>query len=125
MRILSHVDVRVRDRAKAHSFYDALFMALGVERYEGPTFTTYQSEEDGDWFGITEDAAATPSPTRISLYAPDRATVDRIARMLPGIGATNLEMDDGIYGPDYYAVFFDDPDGNALELAYVRPASAE
>jgi catechol 2,3-dioxygenase-like lactoylglutathione lyase family enzyme len=25
-------------------------------------------------------------------------------------------MDDGIYGTDYYAVFFEDPDGNLLEV---------
>jgi catechol 2,3-dioxygenase-like lactoylglutathione lyase family enzyme len=121
VRLLSHVDLRVRDRARAHRFYDALFAEFGVEREEAPLFTCYQHTPDGDWFGFTEERSAPPCRARIALHAPDRAFVDRIAAVLPGLGASGIEMDDGIYGPKYYAVFFDDPDGNALEVCYYGP----
>ena len=58
----------------------------------------------------------TPGSTRISLFAPDRATADRVAAILPQIGAQQIEWTCGEYGDDYYAVFFLDLDGNALEL---------
>ena len=40
--ILSHVDLRVRDRAKATEFYDALLNVLGAVKDVGKTFTTWQ-----------------------------------------------------------------------------------
>lgn len=31
-------------------------------------------------------------------------------------GTAEVEIDDGIYGDGYYGVFFEDPDGNRLEV---------
>ncbi|MBV9439075.1 MAG: VOC family protein, partial [Candidatus Eremiobacteraeota bacterium] len=42
MILLSHVDVRVRDRARAETFYDALLSPLGAVKAGGATFTTWQ-----------------------------------------------------------------------------------
>ena len=125
--ILSHIDLRVRDRAKATEFYDALLNVLGATQETGATFTTWQipppDAPDGweatEWFGITEDPAMTPGSTRIAFAAPSRGTVEAIATYLPAIGARNIEMHDGEYGPKYYAVFFEDPDGNKLEVCHV------
>ena len=125
--ILSHVDLRVRDRAKATEFYDALLNVLGATREAGTSFTTWQIPpadapddwEATEWFGITEDSAMVPGSARIAFDAPSRGTVDAIATYLPAIGARNIEMDDGIYGPTYYAVFFEDPDGNKLEVCHI------
>ncbi len=125
--ILSHVDLRVRDRNKAVEFYDALLNVLGATREDGKTFTTWQIPppdapddwEATEWFGITEDPAMTPGSARIAFDAPSRGTVDAIATYLPAIGATNIEWSEGIYGPAYYAVFFDDPDGNKLEVCHI------
>jgi predicted lactoylglutathione lyase len=50
------------------------------------------------------------------LRATSREIVDEIAALLPSVGALNVEMDDGIYGDDFYGVFFEDPDGNRLEV---------
>jgi catechol 2,3-dioxygenase-like lactoylglutathione lyase family enzyme len=133
MPVLSHVDVRVRDRARAEKFYDALFAILGGEKTAGKQFTTWSrtietgltdGRESYDWFGITEDKAMTPGSTRISFYAPDRATVDRVAAILPGIGATTIEWADGDYGAAYYAVFFLDADGNPLEVCCCEPGES-
>jgi catechol 2,3-dioxygenase-like lactoylglutathione lyase family enzyme len=122
--LLSHVDLRVRDRAKATEFYDAFLSLLGAVKDVGPTFTTWQipptdaSEEWSaeEWFGITEDREMVPSTTRIAFAAPSRGTVDAIATYLPAIGAREIEMPHEAYGPGYYACFFTDPDGNKLEI---------
>lgn len=125
--ILSHADLRVRDRVKATEFYDALLNVLGATQETGKTFTTWQIPppdapddwEATEWFGITEDPAMVPGSTRIAFAAPSRGTVEAIATYLPAIGARNIEMDDGVYGPTYYAVFFEDPDGNKLEVCHI------
>jgi catechol 2,3-dioxygenase-like lactoylglutathione lyase family enzyme len=125
--ILSHVDVRVRDRAKAIEFYDAILNLLGAVKDAGPNFTTWAIPppeapadwEPDQWFGLTEDPAMTPGPARIAFDAPSRGTVDAIRVYLPAIGARNIEMTEGEYGPNYYAVFFEDPDGNKLEVCHI------
>ncbi|HTD33707.1 MAG TPA: VOC family protein [Candidatus Elarobacter sp.] len=125
--LISHVDLRVRDRAKATEFYDAILNLLGATKDEGKNFTTWQIPpadappdwEADAWFGITEDAAMTPGSARIAFDAPSRGTVDAIATYLPAIGATNIEWTEGMYGPNYHAVFFEDPDGNKLEVCHI------
>lgn len=127
--LLSHVDMRVRDRAAARLFYDALMAPLGATRHDGQEFTTYQivpddkkSDEDyepDDWFGLTQDANMRPNANRIAFAASSRAVVDRVAEILPTIGAREIEGPDEDYGPGYYAIFFADPDGNQLEVCYI------
>ena len=125
--ILSHVDLRVRDRAKGVEFYDAFLNLLGAVNHAGPAFTAWAIPppdagtdwEPHEWFGITEDPAMTPGPTRVAFDAPSRGTVDAIRIYLPAIGAENIEMTAGEYGPNYYAVFFEDPDGNKLEVCHI------
>ena len=117
--LLSHVDVRVRNRAAAAEFYDGFLPLLGAVKEVGATFTTWQIPETDDWFGITEDPAMTPNPIRIAFLAPSRGTVDAIATYLPAIGAREIEMPHEAYGPDYYACFFSDPDGNRLEICHI------
>lgn len=125
--ILSHVDLRVRDYAKGIEFYDALLHVLGAIKDPGKRFTTWaipppdapDDWESTEWFGITEDRDMTPGAARIAFAAPTRGVVDAVLTFLPAIGATNIERDDGAYGPRYHAVFFDDPDGNRLEVCHI------
>ncbi len=151
MQLLSHIDLRVRNRERARDFYDALLAPLGATREDGPTFTTYQivpevdsgssafpltaggttpevagdSDSAEEWFGITEDPQMTASSLRVAFTAPSRAIVDEIAQLLPGIGAGSIEFSEGVYGPNYYAVFFHDPDGNALEVCCIGSDDAQ
>ena len=125
--ILSHVDLRVRDRKKATEFYDAILNVLGATKDEGKKFTTWQIPppdapagwEATEWFGITEDPDMTPGSARIAFDAPSRGTVDAIVVYLPAIGARNIEQTNDEYGPNYYACFFEDPDGNKLEVCHI------
>jgi catechol 2,3-dioxygenase-like lactoylglutathione lyase family enzyme len=124
MMLVSHIDLRVRNREKSAEFYDAFLNLLGATMDVGPTFTTWQIPppdappdwEATNWFGITEDPAMTPNPNRIAFLAPTRGTVDAIATYLPVIGAQAIEMPHEAYGPKYYACFFEDLDGNKLEI---------
>jgi catechol 2,3-dioxygenase-like lactoylglutathione lyase family enzyme len=124
MLLVSHIDLRVRNREKAAEFYDAFLNLLGATMDVGPTFTTWQIPprdappdwEATNWFGITEDPTMTPNPNRIAFLAPTRGTVDAIATYLPVIGAQAIEMPHEAYGPKYYACFFEDLDGNKLEI---------
>jgi catechol 2,3-dioxygenase-like lactoylglutathione lyase family enzyme len=123
-RLLSHVDLRVRDRTTANVFYGALFKELGATGINiGQNFTTifYDDGSGGDstteWFGFTSDRDMVPGSARIAIEAQSREAVDRVGAMLSSIGANAIEGPEDIYG--YYAVFFEDPDGNKLEVCYV------
>jgi catechol-2,3-dioxygenase len=128
-KILDHVDLRVRDRKAATVFYDAFLAQLGAVKREGVEYTTWRVPDDAaldasDNFGIVEDPQQVAGSVRIAFKAPSRDAVDAVAKVLGSIGARNVEMDDGIYGDDYYGVFFEDPDGNRLEVC-VNPVSSD
>ena len=126
--LLSHVDLRVRDRVQATAFYDAILNLLGAVKHEGSRFTTWAIPpadalpdwRPNEWFGITEDATMAPGPNRVAFLAPSRGTVDAIATYLPAIGARAIEDPHEAYGTTYYACFFEDPDGNKLEVLAER-----
>jgi catechol 2,3-dioxygenase-like lactoylglutathione lyase family enzyme len=118
--ILDHIDLRVRDRKAAAAFYDAFLGVLGAEKSETEAFTTWRlvgaGAESTDSFGIAEDPELVAGSVRIAFKARTREAVDAVVAILGRVGASNIEMDDGIYGDDVYAVFFEDPDGNRLEV---------
>lgn len=121
--IYSHVDIRVRDRARAIAFYDDLLAVLGLRR--GETEPEHEwisySRHDGteQWFAFTEDRAMRPGDCRIAFAAAEREVVDLVAGAARALEAPNIEGPEEAYGPDYYAVFFEDPDGNKLEVCCI------
>jgi len=122
--LISHADVRVRNRELATAFYDELLLPLGAKR-RGPDndddeWTSYYDSASGHhWFGFTVEPAFTPGPTRIAFNCPDRAMVDRLAARLPAIGARNIEPSEDPV--EYPALFFEDPGGTKLELVARKP----
>lgn len=120
--LLDHIDLRVRDRRAATPFYDSFLSVLGAVKSEGPDWTTWRipiprvPDAGSDNFGIVEDERLVAGSARIAFRAPSREAVDAVAEVLAAIGARNIEMDDGIYGEEFYGVFFEDPDGNRLEV---------
>jgi catechol 2,3-dioxygenase-like lactoylglutathione lyase family enzyme len=120
--VLSHVDLRVRDRIVAIAFYDTVLAALGHRKTESGDWVTYDpsAESDGPgestWFGFTVDPDMHPNGTRIAFFAESCEDVDRAAQAAADAGARNMEGPQYAYGPRYYAVFFEDPDGNKLEV---------
>jgi predicted lactoylglutathione lyase len=59
-----------------------------------------------------------PNENRIAFWASSTAEVNAIARLVGEIGARNIEGPDYDESPTYYAVFFEDPAGNRLEVCY-------
>jgi predicted lactoylglutathione lyase len=72
-----------------------------------------------EFFGVTESPGHVPNENRIAFWAASRAEVDQIAEVVSRAGGRNIEgpMD---YDPGYYAVFFEDPCGNRLEVCHRR-----
>jgi catechol 2,3-dioxygenase-like lactoylglutathione lyase family enzyme len=121
-RRYDHIDLRVKDLARARKFYSAILPALGftVERSDAEGGGFYAESATGplDFFGFIEDPAHQPNGTRIAFWADTRDEVDRFADLVKEAGGLNLEgpAECPEYTPGYYALFFEDPDGNKLEL---------
>jgi catechol 2,3-dioxygenase-like lactoylglutathione lyase family enzyme len=121
-RYLDHIDLRVKDLKRAHEFYAKLLPPLGFtcdrSDNEWGTFYAPGGDRAEAFFGFTEDRQHQANGTRISFWAESRAEVDRIAGLVREIGGKTLEgpeLCEG-YSPGYYAFFFEDPDGNKLEI---------
>ncbi|HEX5218468.1 MAG TPA: VOC family protein [Verrucomicrobiae bacterium] len=120
MRRFDHIDLRVPDLKKATPFYELLLPTLGFTckvSIEG--WLTFQTA-DGDiteFFGVTESANHVPNENRIAFWAESNERVDRVAEVARKAGAQNLEGPMP-YESGYYAVFFEDPCGNRLEVCH-------
>jgi predicted lactoylglutathione lyase len=119
-----HIDLRVNDLDKAWEFYSELLPAVGFETgrkgkiYSG--FDGHGKLPDRPWFGFTESKDHRANANRIAFWAESREEVDEIGRVLESAGARNISgpRDCPEYSPTYYAVFFEDPFGNCLEVCY-------
>ncbi len=125
-RLFDHIDLRVRDFERATRFYVPLLKALGFtvdQKIED--WVSYESPRQGaavtEFFGFTHDPNHTPNGTRIAFWAETREEVDRVAEVARKAGALNIEGPELYAEPGYYAVFFEDPDGNKLEVCYRQP----
>jgi catechol 2,3-dioxygenase-like lactoylglutathione lyase family enzyme len=121
-RRLDHIDLRVKDLDKAFEFYRKLLPELGFtcERSDDDwgTFYSIGHDQPSDFFGFTEDPHHQPNGTRIAFWADTREEVDHIAKLVRDIGGKNPEGPEicATYSPGYYAFFFEDPEGNKLEI---------
>ena len=111
----------MRSLSEARPFYEVLVPALGFTRdakIEG--WLQYEAAgTDGatEFFGVTESPAHVANESRVAFWADSTHEVDRLAAIAVQAGARNVE------GPayeeaHYYAVFFEDPSGNRLEICY-------
>jgi catechol 2,3-dioxygenase-like lactoylglutathione lyase family enzyme len=120
-RLFDHIDLRVPDLAHVTDFYRALLPALGFKRdLTIPEWLQYYAEGKGatEFFGVTESRTHVPNENRIAFWASSVTEVNDIARLLAKIGAKNIEGPGYEGSTDYYAVFFEDPAGNRLEVCH-------
>ena len=121
-RYFDHIDLRVKDLQRARKFYSQILPQLGFVRdrsdNEWGTFYAVGRDKPSEFFGFTEDPDHRPNGTRIAFWAETREEVDKIARIVRDAGGHNLEGPEVCpgYSPGYYAFFFEDPDGNKLEI---------
>ena len=129
-RCFDHIDLRVKNMEVAIKFYGQFLPQLGFvrERHEpsprleaGGDFHAFYSagtDKPSEFFAFDEDKNHQPNGTRIAFWANTRDEVDRIAELVRQAGGKNLEGPEICvdYSPGYYAFFFEDPDGNKLEI---------
>lgn len=124
--LLDHVDFRVSDFAKSRALYDALLPAMGYTKVneDAESAGYHQPGETGaePFFWLARDPKHKPNGTRVAFGARDRAEVNRLAEVARSAGATAFEAPAIIkeYGPRYYAAFFEDAEGNKLEICCRR-----
>lgn len=119
-RLFDHVDLRVRDLAVAGPFYHQLLPLLGFTVcVDIPKWIQFEAPgpEAAEFFGVTEDKEHRPNRSRIAFRADSVQRVDALAEHLRNLGAKNIDGP-GYESPTYYAVYFDDPSGNPLEIVY-------
>ncbi len=132
--MLHHVSVGVADVARAAKFYDAVLGALGYERTSQylPYAIAYGEGAMEFWIQLPYDQG-TPNPgngVHIGFSARTKDAVDKFHAAALENGGTD-EGEPGPrpdYGPDYYAAFVRDPDGNKIEAilhAAPKPARAK
>lgn len=127
MNRFQHVDLRVRDEKAARAFYGILMPALGFTEFGGVKFRVFSRPGTGPevpWFGFIEDPAHRPNANRIAFWAETPDEVDRLSEVVRvAIAAAGGRISSGPracpeYGETYYAVFFEDPSGNCLEICF-------
>jgi glyoxylase I family protein len=128
-RTLHHVDLTVSDLALAKRFYKPVMEFLGYRMTEGTEEDLGFASGDDDGTGIMLHPAHPQSRDRkhdryatglhhLAFRAASREEVDGLHLVLQQIGATILDPPAVYYPPNYYAVFFADPDGLKLELVF-------
>jgi catechol 2,3-dioxygenase-like lactoylglutathione lyase family enzyme len=127
-RLFDHIDLRVTNREAAQRFYAQILPAIGFRiDKSGKQWGLFEAEGNiaVDFFGFTEEANHQPNGNRIAFWAPSLAAVDEIAEVARKAGAKNIEGPELCveYSPGYYAVFFEDPDGNKLEICHRASAT--
>ena len=121
-RLFDHIDLRVRDLKEADAFYSALLPALGFpERSADETFVCFDADEPHPktpFIALIEDRAHQPNATRLAFWKDTREEVEALRPLLHRIGARHIEGPEFCpeYSPEYFAVFFEDPSGNRLEV---------
>jgi len=124
-RIFDHIDLRVANVEASRAFYDAFLTAVGFGEtaVDDSGLLIYCRRIDGriaEVVTLIEDAQHDPCKTRLAFGAASRDDVDRITKIAVAAGATAVEAPAACpeYSPTFYAAFFNDPDGNALEVVY-------
>ena len=127
-RLFDHIDLRVKNRESAQRFYAQILPAIGfrVDK-SGEQWGLFEAEGSVavDFFGFTEEADHKPNGNRIAFWAESREAVDKAAEVIREAGGRNIEGPELCveYSPGYYAVFFEDPDGNKLEVCHRASAT--
>jgi catechol 2,3-dioxygenase-like lactoylglutathione lyase family enzyme len=116
---MHHVDVHVASVAPARALLDAVMPLVGFDlRHADDESLSYwkNGRRPSIWF--SEDAEHGSGAMRLAFGVANAPEVDAAAAAAASNGARCIEGP-GIhpeYGDDYYAVFFEDADGNKFEI---------
>lgn len=125
--LLDHVDLRTGNLALVRPLYDALMIALGYTdlHVDEDSIGYHKQNETGEdgFIWLVEEGEHRSNSTRVAFGAANRKEVDRLSSIARDAGARAFEPAALIteYGPNYYASFFEDAEGNKLEICCRRP----
>jgi catechol 2,3-dioxygenase-like lactoylglutathione lyase family enzyme len=124
--MLHHVDVHVRDLAATSTLFESLAPLIGYRRRaEEPDFVGFETTDGGrPRIGFLLDPDCRAGSMRLAFSVDSNEQVDASAQVVRERAARAIEGP-GLnpeYGDGYYAVFFEDADGNKYEI--VAGASA-
>jgi hypothetical protein len=116
---MHHVDVHVSNLRRTRPLLDAIFQCVHYAiRSEDDTIVSYWKNGVRPSI-VFEEGGCVGGSTRLAFAVATRDEVDTAARVAASHGACNIE------GPaihpeygDYYAVFFEDEDGNLYEVVH-------
>ncbi|WP_210402792.1 VOC family protein [Thalassospira sp. MCCC 1A01428] len=123
MSIISHITLGTNDKGRSAKFYDAVLGAIGFSRLPKPAEKPLAYERDGQmptiYIYTPEDGrpATWGNGTHVAFIADTRAQVRLFHQQALKFGGTT-EGEPGLrphYGPNYYAAYVRDPDGNKLQ----------
>jgi glyoxylase I family protein len=127
---LDHLYLAVRDLARSVAFYDPVMRALGFRKGDraigGEPHVHYfnrvlQISLRPAGPGTPDHDSYAPGLHHLCLQVQDRAAVELAAETLQRLGVeTTQPAEYPEYSPDYYAIFFEDPDGLRLEIVNRR-----
>ena len=122
-RLLDHIDLRVANIAKVKPLYDALMHAYGLRAVrteeKSVVYLRLKDRKAHEAFVLNEESDHRPNGTRIAFGAESAADVDRIAaRIAPFAHAYEAPHACKEYTETYYAAFFEDAEGNKLEICF-------
>lgn len=132
-----HIQITVNDVKKAEGFYDQLFAVLGfdlqkkysgylehadmeVVEYIGDSFDFGICSPRKEWKNEKIDSRKPGSVQHIAFKAGSREVVDAIFAKIKALGVKILQDRPMEYkeriAPNYYALFFESPEGIRFEL---------
>jgi len=121
---LDHVDLTVNDLARSIPFYEKVLGALGFRRVPHATYVAWANAHLAIVLRPAERNAVFDRYQvglhHLALRVRSREEVGRFHGLLVREGITVLDppAEYPEYGPQYYAVFFADPDGMKLEVVH-------
>lgn len=125
LRGIDHLYLSVTDFARSEAFYDSVMEALGLHKGDKPIAGEQHAHYVAPTFQLSIRPARSDAPFdayraglhHLCFQAADRAAVDECHHRLAGVGVSCTEPDlYPEYNPEYYATFFEDPDGIRLEV---------
>ena len=127
---IDHIFIAVSDLHRSEEFYDRVMAILGFKKHtfrnDGDPHIQYYNRHFGFVLRPAHDPLAKHNPLAPGLHhfcfrVEDSTAVDAIARQFAEskveCSAPQLYPE---YAPDYYALFFTDPDGVRLEITNYR-----
>jgi glyoxylase I family protein len=131
---LDHVYVAVSDLGRSERFYDGVMQALGFRKGN----KEIAGERHAHYFNPVMQYTIRPARSagphdpyapglhHLCFHVEDAAAVDEAQRRLTALGVPATPPRRYTeYNPDYYATFFEDPDGIRLEVVARTPYREE